>query len=133
MTNVIDASALIAYLRDEEGAEVVEALLLNRNDLCMAHALNLCEVFYDFVRVSDEATALSAISDLESTGLITRDDIDILFWQAAGILKARNRASLADCFAIALAKRVDGIVITSDHHEFDALVSSGVCTATFIR
>jgi predicted nucleic acid-binding protein len=133
MRNVIDACALIAYLRDEEGAEVVEALLLNRNDLCVAHVLNLCEVFYDFLRVSDEATALSAISDLESTGLIMRDDIDVLFWQAAGTLKAKNRASIADCFAIALAKRIDGIIITSDHHEFDALVTNGVCTATFIR
>jgi len=133
MANVMDACALIAYLRGEEGADVVESLLLDKKDSCMVHAINLCEVFYDFLRASDELTALEAISDLESIGLIMRDDIDPPFWQQAGKLKVENKVSLADCFAIALAKRMGGTVITSDHHEFDLLVKDGVCAATFIR
>jgi hypothetical protein len=55
-------------------------------------------------------------------------------WQEAGRLKAvHRRVSLADCFAIALASRLDAQVVTSDHHEFDALVASGVCRVLFIR
>ena len=54
MTFVFDACSLIAYLRDEEGADAVEALLLDRYNICLMHAVNLCEVYYDFLRVSDE-------------------------------------------------------------------------------
>lgn len=50
MANVLDACAMIAYLRDEPGADRVEALLLDKNNLCVAHAVNVCEVFYDFIR-----------------------------------------------------------------------------------
>jgi PIN domain nuclease of toxin-antitoxin system len=43
MTFVLDACAIIAYLRDEEGADVVESALLGDN-ACVAHAVNVCEV-----------------------------------------------------------------------------------------
>jgi uncharacterized protein with PIN domain len=47
VSEVFDASALIAFLRDEPGAEVVESAL-SVPEKCYAHALNLCEVYYDF-------------------------------------------------------------------------------------
>ena len=37
------------------------------------------------------------------------------------------------CAMIALANRVDCEVLTSDHHEFDPLVSLQVCKVKFIR
>jgi PIN domain nuclease of toxin-antitoxin system len=45
MTVVLDACAIIAFLRDEEGPEVVESALLE--DACVAHTINLCEVYKD--------------------------------------------------------------------------------------
>ena len=39
MTFVLDACAIIAYLRDEEGAEVVESVLLGDN-ACIAVTLH---------------------------------------------------------------------------------------------
>jgi PIN domain nuclease of toxin-antitoxin system len=50
MTVVFDASALIAYLRGERGAGVVESLLTGQGNELYVHALNLCEVYYDFLR-----------------------------------------------------------------------------------
>jgi len=47
---VLDASAMIAYLRDEPGAGRVSEALLDPDGQCIAHVLNLCEVFYDFQR-----------------------------------------------------------------------------------
>ena len=41
---------MIAYLNDEPGAEVVEATLIEPANQCLAHAINLCEVFYQFHR-----------------------------------------------------------------------------------
>ena len=63
MSTVIDASALIAFLRDEPGADVVENVL-SAPEKCYAHALNLCEVYYDFFRASNQDAAEAAISDL---------------------------------------------------------------------
>ena len=56
MSTVIDASALIAFLRDEPGADVVENVL-SAPENCYAHALNLCEVYYDFFRASNQDAA----------------------------------------------------------------------------
>jgi len=88
MIKVLDACAMIAYLRGEPGAEIVEALLLDKSNQCLAHVVNLCEVYYDFLRAKDEASALGAIAYLNSVGVIARDDIDTQFWQDAGKHKA---------------------------------------------
>lgn len=70
MNYFLDGSALVAYLRDEAGAEIVERLL---------------------------------------------------------------RISIADCFCIALTQRLNGEVVTCDHHEFDAIVPLNLCPIQFIR
>jgi PIN domain nuclease of toxin-antitoxin system len=117
---------MIAYLRNEPGGEAVKNLLRDSSNQCYAHAVNLCEVFYDFCRASGESVAEASIRDLLRDGLILRADMDQEFWQAAGKIKAApGRVSLADCFAITLARRLDGEVVTADHHEFDALVPLG--------
>jgi hypothetical protein len=41
--------------------------------------------------------------------------------------------SLADCFAMALANRVQAELVTSDHHEFDPIAQNGICSIQFIR
>ena len=131
--SVLDACSLIAYLRGEEGAAIVDRLLRDPGRECLVHAVNLCEDYYQLIRDSDEATARQAIGDLQAVGLIVRSDIDEPFWREVGQLKARGRISLADCFCVALAVRVSGQVVTSDHGEFDPLVPLGLCSILFIR
>lgn len=139
MTYVFDASAMIAYLRGESGAEVVRSILVEFVDSpgearCLAHALNLCEVFYDFHRSGGEESAAKALQILSEIGIETRDDLSPEFWQAVGRLKGiQKRVSLADCFAIVLANRLDASVLTCDHHEFDAVAVADLCRVTFIR
>ena len=50
MIYVIDSSALIAFLWKEQGGLLVKDLISNFNNNCFIHALNLCEVYYDFIR-----------------------------------------------------------------------------------
>lgn len=134
MDHVLDACAMIAFLRGERGADGVAALLSNPEHTCYAHAVNLCEVFYDFVRASDLRTARSALRDLSRVGVISRRDMGRRFWQQVGELKGTiRRVSLADCFAIALAQSLNAPVVTSDHGEFDALVARKTCRVVFIR
>lgn len=107
MSRVIDASALIAFLRDETGADVVENAL-SAPEKCYAHALNLCEVYYDFFRASNQEAAEAAISDLLGLGIEDRTDMDSEFWRDVGGLKAvHRRVSL--CCALALARRLGAV------------------------
>jgi len=131
---VLDASAIIAYLRGEAGADKVAEILIHPAHECLAHALNLCEVYYDFYRANGETAARDAMRDILALGVQLRSDLSIDFWQAAGALKATvRRISLADCFAVTLAQATGGSVLTSDHHEFDPLAVEGLCAVTFIR
>ena len=98
MIFVLDASAMIAYLRDEPGAGVVAAALLDLEPRCYAHALNLCEVFYDFHRATGQQVAFEAISDLLRVGVIEDANLAALVWQAAGTLKANLRKPISVVF-----------------------------------
>lgn len=133
MIYVLDACAMIAFLRGEDGADEVEKALLDAGGRCLSHAINLCEVFYDFHRAAGEAVANEAIEDLKALGVIERNDFDETFWKEAGRLKAQGKISLADCYAVALTNRVGGTLLTSDHHEFDRIEVAGICSVTFIR
>jgi PIN domain nuclease of toxin-antitoxin system len=47
---ILDACAVIAFFRNEVGAAGVEQYLLNPDRFCLIHAVNLCEVYYDFLK-----------------------------------------------------------------------------------
>jgi len=131
---VADAGALIAYLRSEPGYDVFEAALGQPGAICYAHAANLAEVFYDSIRVRGETRARELLGDISAIGVVFREDMDTAFWQDAARTKADyRRVSLADCFGLALARRVGGVFLTTDHHELDALAEAGVCDIRFIR
>jgi PIN domain nuclease of toxin-antitoxin system len=122
MRYVLDACAIIALIRKEEGYFQVRQALESEENICFVHALNLCEVYYDCLRSYGTAQTENLLVKLTEAGLIVRDDMDSDFWKAAGALKTRGRISLADCFAVALAEREDAWLLTSDHHEFDPLL-----------
>jgi PIN domain nuclease of toxin-antitoxin system len=75
MTYVIDACALIAYLRDEAGADVVEQLLVGDDATLIVHSVNLCEVYYDCVRAEGQDQAENLVDALVAAGLVVRDDM----------------------------------------------------------
>ena len=134
MILVFDACALIALIKQEAGAEAVDSLLSDRNNTCVAHAVNLCEVYYEVARVAGEIRAKDTVERLIAAGLFVREDMDIDFWQDAGNLKAQlARISLADCFCVALANRLGTEILTSDHREFDQVAEKGVGKVRFLR
>ena len=85
MICVLDACAMIALLRGEPGDDVVWRYVSDSSASSLAHAINLCEVYYDFWRVGGQAAADSAISDLKALGVIERNDLDLPFWQEVGM------------------------------------------------
>ena len=134
MTYVLDASAVIAMLKGETGGRVVDALLAETADTCAIHVVNLCEVFYDLVRLMGVQSARAVIAETSRTGIAIREDTDTEFWQRAGLYKAElKRVSLADCFCMALSERLSAEIVTADRHEFEAVEKQGLCKFNFIR
>lgn len=124
---------MIAFLRREKGDDIVAELLKSRPPVCLAHAVNLCEVFYDFLRSHGESAAVAAVDRMRAIGLSVREDMDEGFWREAGRLKVRFRMSLADAMAVALAERSGAELITSDRGDFEPVAQSGICPVRFIR
>lgn len=131
---VFDACAVLALLHQEEGAEVVASLLEHPDNRCLIHAINACEVYYDVFRRGGEEAAGAVSKILAGSGFRVDSSLSEDVWQAAGRLKGEwRRISLADCFALALAIREAGTLVTSDHHEMDRLAEAAACPIRFIR
>jgi len=50
LTHIVDASALIAYFKEEPGHEKFRDLLADEQNVLAIHATNLCEVYYGYLR-----------------------------------------------------------------------------------
>lgn len=131
---VFDACAVIALLKAEPGAAVVETLLQEEGNRCIVHAISACEIYYDLYRRDGEAIADGMREVLEGFGFELDETIPSALWQAAGKLKGEwKRVSLADCFALARAISAAGTLVTSDHHELDRIAEAQTCPIRFIR
>lgn len=133
MNLALDASAIIAFLSGEHGADVVERLMADPKNVSYIHAVNLCEVYYDSLRVKGEAAAQAALSTLQGFGLIVSEDMDAAFWQDAGRYKVGMKLPLGDCFLLAMANRVSGSVVTADRRDFEPVEAATGIPVTFIR
>lgn len=133
MIYVMDSTAMIAFLNNEPGADVVETHLLNADAICVAHAINLCEVYYQAFRESGEQAAEMALGKLTASGIRPREDFDEALWKQAGKIKGTYRLSIADAFGLSLTLRTGGEFVTSDHHELDVVEAAGACPINFFR
>ncbi len=120
-THCLDACAVIAYLRQEPGAEVLKELIERPTTFLAMHVCNLGEVYYDFFRED----GLTAAQTAWTNTLALHRDTDDAFIQLVGILKVEERISFADAFALALAEWPNIPLVTTDHHEFDAIERKG--------
>jgi ribonuclease VapC len=110
-TSVLDASALLAYLRNEPGAEAVLATILG--DTTMT-TLNFSEVAQKLVV---GGAGESELRDLRSRLVFPLVDIDDDLAIRAALLVPHTRAhglSLADRICLALAGRLGVSAVTAD-------------------
>ncbi|MGK7945603.1 MAG: type II toxin-antitoxin system VapC family toxin [Microcystaceae cyanobacterium] len=134
MRIVLDACAVIAFFRNEEGADVVRETINDQDSDLMIHVVNLCEVYYDFYRDIGESRTEQLIQELDLINVTTRFDLTASFWRQVGKYKATiKRISLADCFALTLANLEGGVLMTSDRKEFEPIVPLNICQIKFIR
>lgn len=56
-----------------------------------------------------------------------------MIWQDLARIKAGPNPSFADCFCLALARRLSALVLTTDHLDLDKDEIKTLCTIEFIR
>jgi ribonuclease VapC len=119
---VLDSFALLAYLRDEPGAESVQALLekASRKDApLLMTEVDYAEVKYIILRKDGPAAWQDVQASLGSLPVEFVPTTRALADTAADF-KARHRISLADAFAAALAQERKSDLVTGNP-EFKAL------------
>ena len=119
---VLDSHALVAYFRDEAGAEQVETLLTKAAQAdCPLHMteVNYAEVKYTLIR-KDGLAAWEAAARILVGLPIEFHPVDRELADAAADFKSRFSLSLADAFAAALARKHKAELVTGDR-EFKAV------------
>ncbi len=113
---VFDSYAMFAYLEGEDGAEKVAKILkdaLNGRAEIFMSVINWGEIFYIILREQGEGTAELYLKTIERYPIKIVEVAKDLTLQAAKI-KAFNKMSYADAFAVALSINKRAKLVTGD-------------------
>lgn len=113
---VFDASALLALLFDEPGAEAVEALMhraSEKDQPMLMSAVNWAEVCYR-VEGKRGAEALAQAKAFATNTPVVVVPADRELSETAAAYKAADQLGLADAFAAALARNRKADLVTAD-------------------
>jgi len=132
---VLDACALVALLKNENGADVVAAAYKDAKDgkaKIIMNRVNLLEVFYSYYR-DDGKEYAEKIMDGVAQSIVSIGEFDKEIFAEARRLKASYKTSLIDSIALAQAMVLDADLLTADHHEFDVIEGKELIRFQWIR
>ena len=122
---VLDACALVALLKGEDGAEKIDLLFQQATlgeAMLYISIINLLEAHYGFVADIGLTETVDMLNNIADTPLTIIDTISPrVYHEAARIKGTHRRLSLADAVGIATAIEYAGVFVTSDHHELEAI------------
>ena len=113
---VMDSFAIMAFFEDEPGAERVAEILkslMARKAKAYMSVINWGEVYYNTLREEGVKTAEKVIEQLRKYP-IELVDADLKLTYEAAKLKARYKIAYADCFAAALSRKLNAVIVTGD-------------------
>lgn len=126
---VLDAYAVLAYLKGEVAAAEVRALFEDAAETLTA--LGVAEVMDHLIRIAG-ADEEDAVLDLAQLGLLDGRPVDSTLGIAAGRLRARHydrrrcQVSLADCVAAEAARAGGEALATADPDLLDVCHAEGI-------
>ena len=99
----------------------MKKLIINPENKFILHALNLNEVYYDFLKRSGKGDADNFLEDCKNLpiDIIWHTDDEII--KLSSLYKTKYRISLADSYFLAITEINKAIPISTDHHEFDVI------------
>jgi len=114
---VLDACALLAFLKKEDGSEVVKDIISGDCEVFL-HCVNFLEVYYNLLREFGKDKSDIICEEILKLPIKIISTTDLFFMKTAGYFKANYRISLGDSFVLAAAKLNSASIVTSDRHEF---------------
>ena len=121
---VLDACAMLAVLAEEPSSDKVVELYLQAvlgEIILIMNKLNLLEVYYYLYKVYGIQHADHFVEEIRQSPIAINHEISDDIFKEAGRLKASYKISLADSVALAQTTVLVGMLVTSDHHEFDVI------------
>ena len=107
---VLDASALLAFLRREPGAEAVAAALGD----CSISSVNLAETYSQLVRRGGSPEAVARHVERLQIPVVAFDEPQALVAASIHSSTRQYGLSLADCACLALGTSNRAVVLTAD-------------------
>jgi ribonuclease VapC len=114
---VLDAWALLALIFKEEPAAGKVKALFDKEEKSRPSFylswINLGEVYYNIARRKGVTAANAVLNDIKMLPIRFQvpSKVDIL---AAATLKSKHKLSYADAFAVSLAQKIKGTILTGD-------------------
>jgi predicted nucleic acid-binding protein len=131
-THIVDASALIAYFKSENGHEKFAELLRDERNILAMHAVNLCEVYYNYLRSDGLERGEEAWAKADEI-LGVLEKVDGQFMKRVGRWKVNHNLPLGDAFAAATAEENGCPLVTTDHNDFRAVEEVGALQIVWLR
>jgi predicted nucleic acid-binding protein len=132
----LDACALLAFLDDEEGADVVAELFQraeNGEIAIFMSIVNLIEVYYGRIRKKSPDKVAQFLQAMNYFPITVIDTISPPVYHEAARLKGAHKMALGDAIGLAAAKSLDAAFVTSDHNELDAVEQKETLNFLWIR
>jgi len=133
---VLDACAMFTVLSKEPGydrvVDIYKKAVSGEVTLIM-NKLNLLEVYYNLYKTYGKERADDFIEEVIKSPILINHEITDEIFTEAGRLKAMYKISLADSFALAQTVVSDGVLMTTDHHEFDAVEGNEKISFLWLR
>ncbi len=117
MRHVLDASAILRFLDDEPGADIVQQILetaSRESEPVFISAVNWGEIVYVLLRGRGRQVAHEVCGSLASLA-IEIVSVDAEMAEHAAIVKEDFKLPYADAFAAALALRENATLVTADY------------------
>jgi predicted nucleic acid-binding protein len=124
---VLDACALLSFLNNEPGSDIVDNLLVNAIDDKTAvymNIVNLIEVHYANIRSLGLDRATVILDTILAAPIQVVSVFSNTLFQQSSRLKAAYKCSLADAIGLATAIELSCQFVTSDHHELEAVAEN---------
>jgi predicted nucleic acid-binding protein len=131
-THILDACAVIAYLKNEPGADVVAELISNPESRLAIHSVNATEVYYNYLRSDGQVIADQAWQRLAEFATILPTMEDQFLKRVARWVTEYN-PGLADAFGAATAEEYGIPLVTADHKDFETVQAAGALQIVWIR
>jgi len=121
---ILDACALIALLAGEHGAENVKKIIQDAVDgkiTIKINQINLLEVYYKICNVYNQGEANKTMIKIREFPIEIIIGLKEDVFNEAGKIKSKYKIPLGDSIAVAECIIGNGILVTSDHNDFEKI------------